>query len=68
MTTDTTQALREAAESDSWFRAEVVRRALRLGASPAQIDGEGPHFRYIYATYYLGREGWTVADVQMAAA
>lgn len=58
-------ALQAKADTDSWFAREIVRRATILGAD---VDGEGPHFRIVRAAEFLGRDGWTVSQVQMAAA
>jgi hypothetical protein len=63
--TNTSEQLKMEAERSEWFKDEIERRARILGAN---VDAEGPHFRWVRAAEYLGRQGWTVEQVQEAAA
>lgn len=61
---DTAETLKREAERSGWFKAEIERRARFLGCN---VDVEGPHLRWVIAAEFLGRDGWTVEEVQGAA-
>ena len=61
---NTAQSLKAQAASDAWFAREVVRRARLLGHN---VRVEGPTFEVEISCERLGRDGWTVEQVQEAA-